>query len=205
MILGGSGKLGQAVYKQLAPFSDVTLRLFDRGKSSHNDTPLAEHIIGDATSVDDLKRALQGIDVVFSTLGPFHVETFAKPLTEAMNATGVKRLFWTTQFQIAAPTVTKENLVLAQTFGFDEKTERDYVANQTLGAKIIEAGHLDSTLLLCHFFDYNDAVQRVIVEPAAPKVSGGPISIGSMAIVIADMLRHEERYRQPQLMISALK
>ncbi|GAT17967.1 NAD(P)H-binding protein [Secundilactobacillus silagei] len=203
LILGSSGILGQAVVKQLAPLPDVDLRVFDRGKKGVTYPDFVEHIVGDATSVADLKDALNGVDVVFSTLGPFKVETFATPLVQAMQEAGVSRLFWSTQFQIYDDGISPENLKLAASFGFDEATERGYVENQRQAADIIEATHLDSTLLMIHFFNYDQSIQHAVLDAKDQPVSGGPISIASLAIVLAEMLHHEADYRQDAIKISA--
>lgn len=205
LILGSSGILGQAVLKQLAPLPDVTIRAFDRGKKSVVYPDFVEHAVGDATNVTDLKAALKDVDVVFSTLGPFNVETYATPLVQAMQETGVTRLFWSTQFQIYDKDISSDNLALAATFGFDEATERGYVQNQREAADIIEAGNLNSTLLMIHFFKYDDTLQHAILDPKGQPVSGGPISIPSLATVLAEMLHHEADYREDAIQISAVK
>lgn len=141
--------------------------------------------------------------MVFSTLGPFKVETFATPLVQAMQEAGVSRLFWSTQFQIYDDGISPENLKLAASFGFDEATERGYVENQRQAADIIEATHLDSTLLMIHFFNYDQSIQHAVLDAKDQPVSGGPISIASLAIVLAEMLHHEADYRQDAIKISA--
>lgn len=202
LVLGSSGVLGQAVVNQLAPLPDVDVVAFDRGKAGVKYPTFVDHVIGDATSVADLKRALTGVDVVFSTLGPFKVETYATPLVEAMQETGVTRLFWSTQFQIYDADISAENLALAQTFGFDEETERGYVKNQREAADIITAGQLQSTLLMIHFFKYDDSTQHAVLDPVDQPVSGGPISIPSLAVVLADILHREADFREEAIKIS---
>ncbi|MCH4009158.1 NAD(P)H-binding protein [Companilactobacillus sp.] len=204
ILILGTGKLGYEVYKKVSVFSGTNITLFDR-TPSEQDTSLAKQIIGDATNVDDLKAALKGIDVVYSTLGPFDVDQFAKPLVKAMEETGVKRLFWTTQFQLNYPEITPENFALAKTFGFSEEIETNYVTGQKAGADTIKNSNLDYTLLLCHFFKYNDDVEKSIVEPVREKVSGEPISLYSLSLSIAEMLYNQDNYPEKEYMISAEK
>ncbi|MBC1435086.1 NAD(P)H-binding protein [Listeria rocourtiae] len=203
VILGAFGHLGKAVYQLLEPLPNVNLTLFGREKANIEVASTTKVIFGDATSTADLEEALRGQDVVFSTLGPFHVEAFAKPLVETMEKLDVKRLFWTTQFQIKQDEVTAENIALAQTFGFDEETERTYVANQKLGAQIIEGSGLDYTLLMPHFFKYDNSVAKVILQGEDETVKGGPISIYSLAVGLVYLLLRPELYSKAGVIISA--
>lgn len=205
VILGAFGHLGKAVYQLLEPLPNVNLTLFGREKENIEVASTTKVIFGDATNPADLEEALQGKDVVFSTLGPFHVETFATPLVETMEKLGVGRLFWTTQFQIRQAEVTEENIALAKTFGFDEETERTYVANQKLGAQIIEDSSLDYTLLMPHFFKYDNSIEKAILQDEDEMVKGEPISIYSLAVVLANLLLQPESYNRSGVIISASK
>ena len=205
LVLGSSGALGQAVVNQLAPLPDVSLRVFDRGKAGVVYPKFVEHVVGDATKVEDLKAALQDVDVVFSTLGPMHVASYAKPVVAAVNATeGQQRLFWTTQFQIDQHEFSAEDFALAASFGFDEETERSYVSDQREGAEIIASSSVNSTLLMLHFFKPDQTIQHAVFNTRDEPISGGPISLSTLAIVIADILHHEEDFRQTAIKISAL-
>ena len=203
LVLGSSGVLGQAVVNRLAPLPDVTVRAFDRGKKDVKYPAFVEHTVGDATSVADLKGALKDVDVVFSTLGPFNVESFATPLVQAMQESEVKRLFWSTQFQIVNKEITPADLKLAASFGFDEADDRGYVGTQRNGANIISAGHLDSTLLLIHYFKYDQTIQHAVLDAVDQPMAGGPISVPTLAAVIAEMLSHEADYRDTAYKVSA--
>ncbi|GKT02835.1 oxidoreductase [Furfurilactobacillus sp. OKN36] len=205
LILGGFGKLGQEVYRELAPLPEVNVTLFGRKHADAKPVTAANVFYGDATKVEDLVSALAGIDIVFSTLGPFEVEKYAVPLIEAMNEAGVGRLYWSTQFQIARPEVTQDMLDLAATFGFSEEVERNYVENQKLGASLIESSNLSYTLLLCHFFKYDDSVQKAIIEPSSQVIDGGPISVRSLAVTLSQLFQNPDDYRRAGVMISAME
>lgn len=204
LILGSSGTLGQAVVSKLAPLPDVELRVFDRGKKGIHYPAFVDHVVGNATSEDDLAAALQGVDVVFSTLGPLKVDAFARPLVAAMANAGVQRLFWTTQFQIYQPSLTRADFELAAQHGFDEQVERDYVQNQREGADIISASPLKSTLLMAQFFTSEDTIQHAVLDGKSQPISGGPISVSTLSTVIAEMVAHPTNYTQQAYKISAL-
>ncbi|WP_260201616.1 hypothetical protein [Lactiplantibacillus pentosus] len=68
VLIIGTGKLGYEVYRRVAVMPECHVTLLDHHRHDH-DVSLATQLIGDATSVEDLKRALVGIDVVFSTVG----------------------------------------------------------------------------------------------------------------------------------------
>jgi putative NADH-flavin reductase len=203
ILIIGTGKLGYEVYRRVAVMPQHHVTLLDHHRHEH-DVSLATQLIGDASNVDDLKRALRGIDVVFSTVGITHAAQFATALVQAMDAVGVKRLFWTTQFQINYDQISEAMYTLAhREFGFSREVETTYVAGQKAGAAVIRNSDLDYTLLACHFFKYNDEVDQLIVEPAGNAVSGGPLSLFSLATLITDMLEHPQDYPQRELMISA--
>lgn len=203
LILGSSGALGQAVVNQLAPLPDVTIRAFDRGKPGVVYPGFVEHVVGDALNVADLTAAMQDVDVVFSTLGPYKVDEFATAVVQAMRDARVQRLFWTTQFQIYDDQITPAGYKLAADFGFDAATEESYVANQRAAADIITAAGLQSTLLMVHFFQYEQTVQHAVLDAVDQPVSGGPISLGTLPVVVAEMLHHEADYRQVAIKVSA--
>lgn len=203
VLIIGTGKLGYEVYRRVAVMPECHVTLLDHHRHDH-DVSLATQLIGDATSVEDLKRALVGIDVVFSTVGITQAETFATALVQAMDEVGVKRLLWTTQFQINADQISEAMYDLAnREFGFSREVETNYVAGQKAGAAVIKASDLAYTLLECHFFKYTDEADKLIVESAENAVSGGPLSIFSLATLIADMVLHNRDYPQHELLISA--
>ena len=202
ILIIGTGKLGYEVYRRVAVMPQHHVTLLDHHRHEH-DVSLATQLIGDASNVDDLKRALRGIDVVFSTVGRTHAAQFATALVQAMDAVGVKRLFWTTQFQINYDQISEAMYTLARReFGFSREVETTW-PGQRPGLRLSGIVILDYTLLACHFFKYNDEADQLIVEPAGNAVSGGPLSLFSLATLITDMLEHPQDYPQRELMISA--
>lgn len=71
ILIIGTGKLGYEVYRRVAVMPQHHVTLLDHHRHEH-DVSLATQLIGDASNVDDLKCALRGIDVVFSTVGITH-------------------------------------------------------------------------------------------------------------------------------------
>ncbi|WP_349516154.1 NAD(P)H-binding protein [Leuconostoc suionicum] len=202
LILGSSSPLGFEVVNQLLPLPEVNIIAFDRGKAGIQYPQGVCHIIGDATNEDDLKDALKNIDTVFSTLGPFSVEKFAHPVVKVMTEEGVKRLFWTTEYQIFDKIISQKDIDLAATFGFDEEIERSYVENQKLGASIIQNSNLNYTLLLAHFFEYKDRIHKIYLNSIDEEIQGGPISVVSFAKILAEMIYHDELYEYSAIKIS---
>lgn len=203
LILGSSSALGKAVLDQLCVLPNIEITAFDRGNKDVIYPNFVKHIIGDATDYNDLKEALVGIDIVFSTLGPFEMEKFATPLVKAMTELNIQRLFWTTQYQILDSEVSKENLDLALDFGFSEAVELTYVETQKAGAEIIRNSSLNYTLLMLHFFYYDNRLQQTVLNFQQEPIEGGPISVGTLAKMISEMIYHEELYEQRFIKISA--
>lgn len=203
LILGSSSALGIAVLEQLCVLPNIQITAFDRGKESVSYPNFVKHIVGNATDYNDLKKALDNVDIVFSTLGPFEMEKFAIPLVQVMTELNIKRLFWTTQFQIFDSEVTQENLEMALDFGFSEEVELKYVETQKSGAKIIQNSSLDYTLLMLHFFYYDNRLQQAILNNPEEPMVGGPVSIGTLSKVLADIIYHEDLYQEKFIKISA--
>ncbi|MFT4147639.1 MAG: NAD(P)H-binding protein [Micrococcaceae bacterium] len=102
MLLGSTGPLGREVLRN-NKIKEVKLRAFARKPEALTDEKNCEYfevVKGDVRDLNSLEKALDGIDVVISTLGSkpfqkgvkdFHEEA-ATNLLKAMNSTGAHRI-----------------------------------------------------------------------------------------------------------------
>lgn len=94
LILGASGHIGKLVADELVD-SGHRVRLFVRSRNKI-DAPIDREVFeGDAHDENDLYRAMEGIDIVFSNLGSYGMKSFATAVVSAMKQRGIRRLLWT--------------------------------------------------------------------------------------------------------------
>lgn len=99
LILGGTGATGKHLVTQALAAGDHVRAIVRDPARMAVSNPSLEVVKADVTSASELAGALDGRNAVVSALGPrknadpicAHV---AKPLVEAMNRAGVKRLVW---------------------------------------------------------------------------------------------------------------
>jgi uncharacterized protein YbjT (DUF2867 family) len=97
LVFGATGKTGGLVVERaLAKGHEVSVLARDMNKFK---TPAVKVILGDATTPDDVRRAVWGQDAVIDTIGgttPYKTTELermsARNLIDAMRATGVRRL-----------------------------------------------------------------------------------------------------------------
>lgn len=145
LILGASGKTGREVVAQaVATGHTVTGFVRDPAKLERDDVAVA---VGDARSVDDLRKALRGQDSVISTLGAGRgdekdlIESSTEALLEAMRTTGVKRLVMLSTFA-ASPTFEARGLMKIVRLGM-----RGVVGDKTAGEMLLKRSDVDWTIV----------------------------------------------------------
>lgn len=141
LILGAHGQIARLVTKNLL-HEEIDQRLFLRNANrlSVSDATKEELFDGDATNVDDLKKALEGVDIVYANLAGKIVKE-AKALVEAMNEVGVKRLIWISTLGIYDE--------VPGNFGKwnHEMLDGGYLETYAIAAKVIENSALDYTII----------------------------------------------------------
>lgn len=134
LILGANGGIAGIATDLFLKETDAELTLYLRNASKLRSTdPDRTRVIeGDVMDMETLQQAMIGQDVVYANLAG-DLETMAKSIVEAMNATGVKRLIFISSMGI-----------------YDEVPGEKYgsILNPyRKSAQVIEASNLDYTIL----------------------------------------------------------
>ena len=141
LIIGVTGSIGTKLRKTLLDKTDYKLTLFSTRANKLKPDPNREIIIqGDALKTDDLKKAIEGQDVVFAALSG-NLGKMAKNIVDVMEKLSVKRLIFISSMGI-----------------YNEVPGEDLSGNSILkpyrdAADVIEASKLDYTIIRTGRFD----------------------------------------------------
>lgn len=97
VIFGAAGHTGKYITRKMQKEADIALTVFVRDPSKFGDMDLTDVnvIQGDALNAADVKRALDGQDVLLYSLEG-DVLTMAKNIVSALSETSVGRIIWIT-------------------------------------------------------------------------------------------------------------
>ena len=97
VIFGAAGHTGKYLTRKMRSVADIELSVFVRDPQKFKGMDLSgvNIIQGDALKPDDVKRAMEGQDVLLCSLEG-DVLTMAKNITAALAETSVKRIIWIT-------------------------------------------------------------------------------------------------------------
>jgi len=80
LVTGGAGSIGSSIVKELIKLGPAAVRVFDNSESAlfnmqseTNGNPIVRFLVGDVRSKDRLKRAMEGVDIVFHAAALKHV------------------------------------------------------------------------------------------------------------------------------------
>lgn len=143
IVIGVNGLTAQQVISRLIKQPNVQLSLFVRQASKlhtvHDDKQI-NIFEGDAINMDDLRAAIQGQDIVISTLGGMDLDVKTENIVKVMQELGVKRLI-----AISAGGIYGE---LPEPFNSWDKQMVGYTRPTNLRtAEVIEHSPLEYTIL----------------------------------------------------------
>lgn len=143
IVIGANGVTAQQVISRLIKQPNVQLSLFVRQASKlhivHDDKQI-NIFEGDAINMDDLRAAIQGQDIVISTLGGMDLDVKTENIVKVVRELGVKRLI-----AISAGGIYDE---LSEPFNSWDKQVVGYTRPTNLRtAEVIEHSPLEYTIL----------------------------------------------------------
>ncbi len=143
IVIGANGVTAQQVISRLIKQPNVQLSLFVRQASKlhivHDDKQI-NILEGDAINMDDLRAAIQGQDIVISTLGGMDLDVKTENIVKVVRELGVKRLI-----AISAGGIYDE---LPEPFNSWDKQMVGYTRPTNLRtAEVIEHSPLEYTIL----------------------------------------------------------
>lgn len=97
VIFGAAGHTGKYLTRKMQSIADIELSVFVRNPAKFGDMDLSgiNIIQGDALNAEDVRRAMDGQDVLLCSLDS-DVLTMAKNIVAALTETSVKRIVWIT-------------------------------------------------------------------------------------------------------------
>ena len=95
LLLGATGTAGSAMTEKIVSDTDYHVTLFARhAADKFSDSSRTTVVNGDAENIEDLKKAMQGQDVVYCAISGEALPQIAENIVAAMSACGVKRLIF---------------------------------------------------------------------------------------------------------------
>lgn len=195
LILGATGLLGSAVTEKLIQSKEHKLTLFSRhATDKYSESNNIAVINGDATSIDDLSKAIIGQNVIFCAVSGNELPKVAECLVETMTAKKVKRLIFTGAVGIY-------NEIPEEIDGDDNLDNEPAQIPNRKAADIIEASSLNYTLLRPGYLrngDENDFVLTLKGEPAKGYIT----SVSSLVNFILQLISDKRLYSRESVSIT---
>ena len=196
IILGANGSTAREIVPRLLEQEDVELTLFARRTERLRDVegPRIHVFEGDATKRDDLKRAIQGQNIVISAMGGMDLGDKIEGVVEVMEELGVRRLI-----TISAGGIYDE---LPESFNSWDKGMTGYTRPTNLKtAKVMEKSSLDYTVLRPVWLTYKP-IEEVELTQKGEMFKGTETSRASLARFVADLVKKPELHVNENLGIS---
>lgn len=184
VIFGAAGITGKYITrKMLREGFEVTGFVRNPAKFEGMDVSGMNIIQGDALNAEDVKKAMDGQDVLLCSLEG-DVLTMAKNIVAALPETSVKRIIWITGMGIHGEIKGVEGIFLRML----AKSRPEYIQ----AADTIFASSADVTLLRCGGIrDGENEDYHLTREGEKPRGKGMPVDRAAIAQCMADMLKNE--------------
>ena len=184
LILGAGGGIAGKVIDLLLKDDTVHLTLFLRNaRRLRNRGAMNCRIIeGDVLNLDDVRRAVTGIDIVYANLAG-DLGLMAKNIVRVMDEKKVKRL------------------IFISSIGIYDTPVRSVLKPYRMAADVIEASDLDYTILRPTWFTNADEEDYEVTRKGEPE-KGSVVSQRSLATFIARIIESPEKYVRENLGIN---
>lgn len=182
-VLGASGHTGKYIIRKFKQLQDVKLTLFVRNadKLSAQEKENAVVVTGDALNPADVKRVMEGQDVLLCSLEG-DVLTMSKNIIAALPDTSVKRIIWITGMGIHGEITGIRGKMLSMY----AKKMPEYIE----AADLIAASSADTTLLRCPMIQNGDN-EIYHLTPESVQPANRPVDRAAIAQCMADMVCNE--------------
>jgi len=196
LLLGANGHTAREIIARLLKQDDVALTLFARN-ARHLSSFKGErvHVVeGDARHLDDLKKAIEGQDIVVSAMGGMDLGDLTEGVVRVMEALGVRRII-----AISAGGIYDE---LPEPFNTWDKDMVGYTRpTNRKTAEVIEKSSLDYTVLRPVWLT-NKPTEAVELTRKGETFKGTETSRASLGRFIANLVEHPDRHVDEDLGIS---
>ena len=183
LLLGATGTAGSAITKKLLSDTDYHVTLFARhAADKFSDSSRTTVVNGDAENIEDLKKAMQGQDVVYCAISGEALPQIAKNIVAAMDECGVNRL-------IFMGAVGIYNEIPDEIDGEDNLDNEPAQLPNRQAVDIVEASNLNYTVLRPGYLregEENDFVLSVKGEAAKGYITTIPSLVKLAVQLISD-------------------
>ena len=181
LILGAGGNIAGKVIEMLSEEKSIHLTLFLRnaGRLEIPSTTNCRIIEGDVLHLNDVKKAMTGIDIVYANLSG-DLEKMAHNIINAMNDEEVKRL------------------IFISSIGIYDQPVKPVLLPYRKAADVIEASDTEYTILRPTWFTTAEEVDYEITRKGEPE-KGSVISQRSLATLIATIIKSPEKHVRENL------
>jgi nucleoside-diphosphate-sugar epimerase len=197
-VIGGTGKAGKYLVKQLLA-QNISVKLLQRITGSpYGANPLAEIVSGDARDYEALLTLMSGCDAVISTVGqpagepPLFSDVTTKVL-KAMGEFGIRRYICTTGLNVDTPFDTKGPKTKFGTEWMYQNYPKT-TADKQVEYEVLAASPLDWTLVRLPMIQQTDDLPEIITS--LQDCPGDFISASSLGRWMIAQLRSDEFVRK---------
>ena len=201
--MGASGEIGKLVAAMLAASAHAA-RLLVRDANKVSVGKDQDILVGDATRTDVLIEALDGMDIVFSTLGPYKMMGFARKLVDAMKQLGMRSLLWTATGGIDDAFTQETAARNYEALGGPPSRKGSYLHDQREAVDFDAGSGLDVTIFRWNWLTNEPTTSEVVVTKKGEEIVGGPISRRTAATFAMSVSDHPERYIGASLGVSSI-
>ena len=188
LIVGATGSLGRVVTKELLEETNNQLSLFARTANRLSVEERTRTLVGSVYDEEELKKALEGQDMVFVALSG-DLPSMAQKIVEGMKETGVRRIIFVSSYGIYGEIAGKEGYLPSVLESYRQ------------AADIIEESGLDYTILRPAWFD-NGSDREYVLTPRGKMVEGHDISRIAIADFVLNISKTPEKYMKENLAIT---
>ena len=197
-VLGGTGKAGRYVIKELVKQGYAVKMLVRSPEKAPHKNPLIEVITGSAKNYSAIQRLLPGCDAVISALGPSKLEPdicsiAVSHISKLMNQIGIKRYIEIAGLAIETPEDrkgfrTRLIVKIIRTFFRNVVDDRQKVFG------MLSAGKLNWTIVRCPMIELTDSQRKLKIS--MEDSPGNKISAADLAVFLVSELTDEQFYKK---------
>ena len=195
LLLGATGTAGSAITEKLLSDTDYHITLFARhAEDMFSDSPRTTVVNGDAENIEDLKKAMQGQNVVYCAISGDALPKIAKNIVAVMSECDTKRL-------IFMGAVGIYNEIPDEIDGEDNLDNEPAQLPNRQAVDIVEASGLNYTIIRPGYLkegEENDFVLSVKGEPARGYIT----TIPSLAKLAVQLISEESLYVRKSVSIT---
>ena len=159
LIIGANGSVAKVATQGFLSGTNANLKLFLRDSNrlaevAKQNPSRITLIEGDALDKNALKKAMQGVSVVYANLAGSDLGKMAKAITQSMREVGIKRLIWVGSYGVYDGEIPESEM----------DRIRAYNPPHREAVKIIESSGLDYSIIRAQWFSNADEIDYELTK-----------------------------------------